>query len=79
MKTVRELHGKTLEETAPRLGISASMLSLIEREKSGVSQHILKRWKELFFFEEGALRGGVLAWSVFTPSQHGAGKITRTG
>ncbi len=79
MKTLRELHGKTLEDVARRVGISVSMLSLVEREKHGVSKAMLKKWTKLFYIDERVLSEGVLAYSVFVPSQHGAGHVSRSG
>jgi len=77
MKQVRELHGKTLQEVAPKVGISVSMLSLVEREKYAVSEGLLKKWLRLFYMEEAGLRDGVIAWSKFVPSPYGAGTVIR--
>ena len=56
MKQVRELHGKTLQEVADRVGVSFSHLSEIEREKYPVTKELLKGWLRVFFMEDEALR-----------------------
>lgn len=65
MKSVRELHGKTLQEVAPKIGISIGQLSMVERELAEITENALKRWLRLFFMEGRALRVGQIAWSTF--------------
>ena len=80
MKSVRELHGKTLQEVAPRIGISLAQLSLVEREQAEINENAFKRWLRLFFMEERALRGGVIAWSSFRSELHATpGRVVKGG
>jgi len=79
MKSVRELHGKTLDNVAGRIGISIAMLSMVERELAPVNEKALKRWLRLFYMEEAELRRGSISWSSFLPSQNDSGSIVKSG
>lgn len=79
MRSVRELHGKTLQEVADKLRVDVSWLSLIERELRHPSQKLVKGWLRVFFMEEDALRAGSIAFSVFKADEALSGKVVRTG
>lgn len=56
MRHVRILHGKTMKEVADAIGVSAAMMSYIERGRHPATEDRLEKWCALFFFDETAIR-----------------------